>query len=179
MESDAKRWTRFAKSFPLKSKAFKRPIVISKITSLNDLRYPWAAYKKGWQILPNNLSIDEFNKALGNILLKFDESYLVHALSINNTLHPVGILTILGIAHPTPYIDWFPWASTRNKVELVLHIVKELKKQSTVAMIYASDAENNLMRLVRAYGLLHWGCTIKNYYQDGSKTNFYYTVPVK
>ena len=178
MEFATRRWTRFAKSFPLKSKRWQRPIAIQRITSIADLRFAYVAYKKGWQLIPAGLSVEQFNKALVELLRNFNEAYILSALSVNNELFPVGILSILGSTHCVPYIEWFPWASVRNKTELSIYVVRELRKKTQV-FLYATDEENNLMRLMRAYGLLHWGCNIKNYFANGDRANFYYTVPSK
>lgn len=178
MQSDyaSKRWTRFAKHVPLRSKSFKRPYDARLITSINDFKYPWAAYKRGWKVLSPNLDVTEFNRQFADLLNNFNSSYLLYALSLNNAIIPVGILSIHGIVHVVPYVEWFPWATARNKVEVVLNLIRQTKNKVQL-MIYASDAENNLMRQARAYGLLHWGCVVKNYYPDGTKANFYYSVP--
>lgn len=169
--------TRFAKAFPIKSARYtSRQVKITKIQSLDDLRYAWVAYKRGWNsIIQPGLDANEFSIYLAQVLDRFNSVYLLHALSINNALIPVGILAILGNGAAQPYIAWFPWASTRNKLETIICMIKEFK-HSIKFLFYVNTAERNLFELLRSYKLVKRGCRIPAYYANGTSATLYYTV---
>lgn len=171
--TDSRKWIKFVKRHPLRE-VLKRTVRIEQMTE-DDLKYAWAAYKKGWSFFQPGLNAQQFKEQLSAILSRMDQVYLLSALSINNALYPVGILVIVGGQRCEPHVEWFPWASKRNRLELLIRIARELRKTNKL-MVYSTEADNLAFQIIRAYGLLQFGCKIKSFFPNGDLAVFYYSV---
>ena len=93
-------------------------------------------------------------------------------------MHPVGI--VLGHILPDQrrieaHIDWFPWATPRNKFEGIAAFLRYTSKKYKILVYVESDETAFWDRLVK-YRLLCQGCKIRNHFHHGGDAMFYYTL---
>ena len=78
-----------------------------------------------------------------------------------------------------PHIEWFPWATPRNRLEAALEFLDGLRKQGKTALIttvVGGEAERFHNRICR-YGVTRFVGKIKGYF-NGDDANLYQTRPV-
>lgn len=73
-----------------------------------------------------------------------------------------------------PHIDYFPWATPRQKFEVAATFMKEAGKQYKV-FVYADAKSQSFWDRIWQYRILKKGCTINDYFAPGESAVFYYT----
>jgi hypothetical protein len=120
-----------------------------------DLRYTWAAYKKGaLEPMANpfgdtDMSAEEFKAAFADALLtRYHAEWTMLADTPKGFL-PVGLVLAFH-SHPvvefSPFmvigdIIWFPWASRRNKIESAVNFFNRMRNE--IPMIDYAHGETN------------------------------------
>lgn len=124
----------------------------------SDIKYLWAAYNKGmWDgVIEFGLSKDEFVDVVYQGLALSDAIFLI---SGKNSVGNIGVLTIKPIffgqkLYHRPHIDFFPWATDRNKLEACAESIVDLRKQ--YSLLIDCDKETNIKFVthVAKYGIL-------------------------
>lgn len=127
-----------------------------RLVEPNDLRYLWAAYKRGsLDVLgfAGNLLPDEFTRAIDERMTA--SSHMGWALLIDD--RPVGFV----FAAWSPFnhfmeivlVLWMPWASKRNIVESTISFISEIKKQADF-IGYAIPEHKRLYEVAAMHGLV-------------------------
>ena len=159
------------------NRATKRGVTIRQTNDF-DLRWLWAAYQKGvWNdVLAEGLSQADFKNTVIEILgaVEFDWVFEVRT---DKGLRPVGLVTaqsrFAGRAIK-PHVDWFPWASPRNRLECGIQFVKEIGREVKI-FLYIKEKDDKLWNRVWQYKVLKKGCKIHDCYASGEDAMMYYT----
>lgn len=85
---------------------------------------------------------------------------------------PVGVVAVGHIVQPEetpraePHVEWFPWASPRNKVETALRCILDLSKDHLV-LTNVREGEDALMRHICRYGAMRCVGHVRSFYLAG------------
>lgn len=120
-----------------------------------DNRWLWAAYQKGGLSgFPPELDLPGFLEFLAQVLTTPIQALMLEAkVDELGQVGPVGIASIRyaqGI-EAWPWVDWFPWASQRNRIECGVKLLNDLNKEKLV--LFHTDELVFVNHLAR-YGLL-------------------------
>lgn len=128
----------------------------------DDLQYAWAAYRKGAlnALSPEDLKVQEFQAAFGELITsRYDEGWTLSA-GVGGKLIPVGFA--FGFyphyrAKQSLVMDtfvWFPWASSRNKVESAVNFLA--KASVEIPMIgFVKMNDQRFVETVARHGILN------------------------
>lgn len=139
-------------------KTLARRVTIRPIGD-DDLKYLWAAYRKGTleTIFPKeNMSSGEFRGAFDTIASKFSEGWIIEADTSKGRL-PAG--AVFGkVDAVLPYmivagIVWFPWATNRNVLEGTVSFFNEMRRVMP-CMGYAVDEHKRLYEVCCMHGIM-------------------------
>lgn len=145
-----------------------------------DFAYLWAAYRKGKfrDMIGDNLGRAEFAESIVTILELFNHEWILEAPNLNvpsDGMVPVGIVVANGDRRfIEPHVDWFPWATDRNKVEAALAFLSRVSTQYKVLAFVRPEDKEFYIQMCR-YGQLTMGCKILDYYASGEDAYFFYT----
>lgn len=143
------------------------------------MRFLWAAYRMGlWHdILDAELSREGFHDKLIDILSLGDFDWIIHAPQ-DGGVRPVGIVIAQGMRDGRriePHVDWFPWATPRNKLEGIAAFLLNLSKRFKI-VVYAHERDRNFWERLKAYGLVRHGCKVWDHFDLGKHAFLYYTA---
>ena len=143
------------------SKTLKRNVSYRPIED-DDMKYVWAAYKKGalstMNVFPPDLPADEFKRAFEEYVLgNFNAAWMLIAPTDKGQL-PVGVV-FAAWAPNAPYMIvtgmcWFPWASKRNHVEAMVCFLSGVRKEFAL-MFYALKEHKRLYEVCAMHGIVH------------------------
>lgn len=161
----------------LLSKALKREPKIRPIEE-TDMKWLWASYQMGvWnELFSENMARDEFRDKLWEIVSAVDFDWILE-VQHEGGLRPVGIVFAeyrFGGHGVEPHVEWFPWATPRNKLECSIKFLKDVGKQYKV-FLYIRDEDLRLWEHVWNYRVLKKACTISDCYGSGVKATMFYT----
>lgn len=81
-----------------------------------------------------------------------------------DTVEPVGLIGAeYQYSYLQPHVEWFAWASDRNKVETIVKFLADLDEP---AMIWTRTEEAPFWRRMGHYGVLKQGCELPSLYGD-------------
>lgn len=106
------------------------------LSTANDLKYIWAAYKKGaLATLGEDFHTPDFTpKELADLLDVYMEVngvvFLTASAFSEGALKPVGLISVWSRQRiwQVNEISWFPWASARNKFECALKFFDQYRR---------------------------------------------------
>lgn len=141
------------------------------------MRWLWAAYQSGvWkEILVEGLSQQEFSETVTDMLGMVDHDWIVE-IKTDKGLRPVGLITgdnrFMGHGIE-PHVDWFPWATPRNKLECAIQFIKQTGKETKLFLYIREDLK--FWERVWRYKVLKKGCKINDCYGSGEDAVMYYS----
>lgn len=152
-----------------------------------DIRYAWAAYKKGCMTsMGAKWAGGEMDAADFATAFEVEVSTIYHgawtlmAQSRKGFL-PVGFVLAF-YSHPDPRLSpfmilgdiiWFPWATARNKIEAAVHFFNCIR--SSIPMVeYASEKNTRFFEMICQHGLMRRVGTMHIVY-PGEKTAVFET----
>ena len=123
--------------------------------SEDDLPFLWAAYRKGaFQGFPEGLAPSDFNAELVSRLKGVGEAHILTAPGTRGKHTPTGLVTTTTDGYKTwPRLVWFPWSSSRNKVECFVKWVNEARKTRKV-LFEVEPADKRFMDHMARYGIV-------------------------
>ena len=141
------------------SRPYSRPRALSRKPSFRDweegdIRYVWASY-----------SLGGFEGAFEADLsgLEFEEAFLdrvgegVGAFTLfapNKDDAPVGLMLVAGFdGNLWPHVIWFPWASPRNKIEVVLRFLNDMRRDAKL-VVAAETKDRDFFVTMCRYGVM-------------------------
>ena len=141
------------------------------------MRWMWAAYQSGmWRdVMAGNLSPQGFEERALEFIGDYADEWIVEAQG-DDGLRPVCLF----LAQPVgigiePAVQWFPWATRRNKLEAIAVFLKEISKQVKI-FIFASDEKVEFWSSMVPYGLVRRGCKVVDYFARGKNAMMFYTL---
>ena len=145
-----------------------------------DLKFLYAAYKKGvFEELQPGYDFDDFATI---IIDDFEHGEYYIGVAPNNasaehTEIPVCLFSLLrrhqGLGEP--HVIWFPWATDRNKIEIVLKFLTEMRRDMTLA-IFAREEDAPFFERMKHYGVVKHGCKVFKFWPDGGNGRFYQSI---
>ena len=136
--------------------------------------YIWAAAKRGVFDI-EDATVDEFKGELTQLLTELIErgggAYIGLARKGKKDIPICLCLIEFNHNRAYPNVFWFPEASPRNKIELSVKFLIDLKLQSLVLIPVEEQEVAHFLHLCK-YGLLRKVGTIKKYFSDGKAVLF-------
>lgn len=141
----------------------------------SDIATLWAAYQRGaWaDLLAQGLGPISFRPAIEELIALGQHEWLLEANRI-----PVGLVLARELCAGRSIeaqVDWFAWASPRQKLEGVAAFFREATKHFQVLVFSKEDSRDFWQRFCR-YRLLRNGCTVVNHHGPGEHAYFFYTA---
>lgn len=148
-------------------------------TQDSDFRYLWAAYRLGlWRdIMDDQLSQDAFYQRALEIIAFADYDWILEARQAEG-MRPVGLVlaaAMLDGRRIEPHVDWFPWATPRNKFETMALFLRDVSKRFKI-LGYIEEQDRAFWDRMRQYRLLRHGCKVIDHFSRGEHALFFYTV---
>lgn len=155
-------------------------------TGDSDARWLWAAYQMGmWrEKLPGHLSRVAFEKTFLELVLTDGVAYawMIDAPG-NDGLRPVGLILAQRVVTGEnvdqeviePFVEWFPWATPRNRMEATAAFLKYISGELKIFIFAAEDATKFWSHFLRR-GLVRRGCKVIDYFSRGEHAMLFYTV---
>lgn len=129
----------------------------------SDLKYIWAAYKKG-SLAPMGdkfsdglMSADEFKKEFEEaVITQFNAAWTIFANTRKGFI-PVGVV-FAAWAPNAPYLIvtglcWFPWASKRNVIESIVGFLNGVRKE-LMLVFYALPEHKRTYEVCAMHGVV-------------------------
>ncbi len=143
------------------------------------MAFLWAAYRMGlWDDhMPPDMSQPMFEARIIEMISVADFDWIVEARS-GDGVRPVGLIlaqAFLDGRRIEPHIDWFPWATPRNRFEGIAAYLREVGKRFKI-LIYIEEREQAFWERLKMYRLLRHGCKVIDHYGRGEHAYFFYTV---
>ena len=140
-----------------------------------DIFYAWAAYKAGAfaDVFKPDLDAKLFKAAFSELLVsRYDAAWLFSAHTTKRGMFPVGIA--LGfwphrIARPFMVLDaliWFPWASSRNKIEATVEFADKARRELPM-IAFARERDKRFMETLARHGIVRRIGTSRCVFTDG------------
>ena len=127
-----------------------------------DIKWLFAAYRKGSFDLPKGLDAKQFSVEAAKILSEMDEAYLLMSDK------PVGIVLSDVRNHlMEPHVIWFKWATPRNIYESSIHFINEIRKSYVMLFFTRKDADRSFWEATLKHGILKRVGKIEGYYENG------------
>lgn len=144
----------------------------------SDIRWLWAAYKMDtWSgRIFDGLNADAFTEDVVSIVSSADVAHVIEAPS-ERGLQPVGIVLgrVFGKGRCLePHVDWFPWATARNRMEASAHYLKHVGRQFKV-FLFIEQEHLNFWERIYEYRVLTRGCKVLDYFGPGEHAMMFYT----
>jgi hypothetical protein len=129
-----------------------------------DVRFAWAAYKKGAfsSLLKTDLPADEFDVGFQAIVTtRYHGAWTLFADTRRGNM-PVGmVLAFYPHADPAlaPFmivadIVWFPWASARNRIETAVYFFCTLRSSTPMLVCGRNDLDKRFFETICAHGVM-------------------------
>jgi len=133
----------------------------------------YAAYVKGGfaevEYLPRELEWKEFRNILGALLAEVAEVYVLFAENPGGK-NAVGVAAVRVDEHGNrwPHVSWYPWATTRNRLEASLKFLADMSKEKGHKLLISAEQKYHafFIRLCQ-YGVLRVIGKSKHYFRDG------------
>ena len=119
-----------------------------------DLRWAYAAYKLGAFGPMTNKNPEQFNQEFYERTMLHDVVFMMQSVTKKGRI-PVGI-TLGKFMGPMLFLGdttWFPWASTRNKVECATHVLDQLRRDY-VCLLFCNWSDKAFYENIAKYGVL-------------------------
>lgn len=163
-----------------KFRRIRRQFIDVRETQAEDLKFAWAAYRKGAleelnPIFGSDMGLEDFKIALPELLLSYGNTLWTLVAPVpGREAMPVGMVTgfVKGrVIHDTHFV-WFPWASPRVKLETAKEFLERSRKEFFVMGYPSEDFEKFFDALVDM-GTLKRGCRFHGLL-PGKAVIFYY-----
>lgn len=143
------------------------------------MRYLWAAYQLGaWRDLMDvNLSQDVFTDRMLEVIGSASYDWILEARGEEGN-RPVGLILGTSLASGRaiePFVQWFPWATTRNQMEGTAAFLREVSRRFKV-FVFAEEASSDFWARFIHYGLIRRGCKVIDHFARGEHAMMFYTV---
>jgi hypothetical protein len=150
-----------------------------RLTDADDMKYLYAAWRKGAKPLDviQAETPEEFTEAFADHAAKrYQIAYTMLATPPGKDNMPVGV--VFGIKpfydQPVMWIGdflWFPWASTRNKLEAAVHFFNQMRKECTIIGFCEPVAIPFFEHICR-YGVMRRAGTVFDLFEEGARAIF-------
>lgn len=110
--------------------------------------------------MERELSVSEFQNQLLDRLEGFQGAFVFSGE------RPLGLVVTVESEHRIePHVEWFPWASPRNKIEHGVNLINILKEKGLVLVIARMETKDFLVHVAK-HGVLRRVGTIHGYFPE-------------
>lgn len=146
-----------------------------------DMAWLWAAYQMGGykEILPTGLGDDAFTDTVLDLIEQMDMAWIIDAPNAKG-MQPVGLVLgrfFSGGRALEPHVDWFPWATARNKLEGAAQFLRQVSRQYKI-FLFIREEELPFYERVCKYRVMTRGCKINDHFAPGRWAMMFYTVGI-
>lgn len=120
----------------------------------DDLKWVYAAYRLGAFGPMTNKNPEQFNQDFYEQTMLHDVVFMMQSVTKKGRI-PVGI-TLGKFMGPILFLGdttWFPWSSSRNRMECATHVLNELRKEY-ICMLFCSWSEKDFYTNIAKHGIL-------------------------
>lgn len=167
-----------------RSRTLKRGCSFEPVNA-DHFRWLWAAYGTGSfpedGRFPPGLTATEFRDEAALMLRELIQDGNDAFVLMNQGGKPVGLVTVWAkhLKHEQPqffpHVNWFTWATPRNKLECALDFLIEMKKEAFGILIIEPENWRFFGHLCK-YGVLRRVGTFRGYWADGRDAAVFETV---
>lgn len=151
-----------------------------RLTDPDDMKYLYAAWRKGAKPLDaieaeNNP--EAFMEAFtAHAAARYHVAYTLIATPPGRDTMPVGIVFGIKPFYQQPVIwigdfIWFPWASSRNKLETAVHFLNQMRKEWTI-IGFAEPGVIPFFEHICRYGVSRRAGTLFDLFEEGPRGVF-------
>lgn len=157
-----------SKPLPRLSRTLKRKPSIRLITK-DDFKYIWASYRLSQK---DHEGLDKFKLALDSYLSSRDIIWILESVTSKGRI-PVGYLSgeFVGPMLHLDEVQWFNWASKRNKVECSVAGLNEIRK-TYVALFLSPMKDKEFFVHIARHGIIRRVGTINDVFVDAPAALF-------
>jgi hypothetical protein len=163
------------------SRALHRKAGFRTIRADDVRQWLYAAYRMGGFELPEGFSYEEFEVAFYEWSVTAHEVYMLEAplqdsqSARNGAVLPVGLVKAEISDHRMEaHAIWFPWSTTRNKIEATLAFLDSMRTRYLVLVLAKKEARRFFEQVMR-YGILKRVGWIDDWYEQGEAVMAYHT----
>lgn len=141
------------------------------------MRWLWASYQMGaWADGINaNLSQAAFAEKMIELIGMAAHDWMLEARN-EGGMRPVGIILASNFGRGIePFVQWFPWATPRNKIETTAMFLREVSSRFKI-FVCAEESALKFWGAFTSYGLIRRGCKVLDYFSKGEHAMMFYTV---
>ena len=143
----------------------------------DDMRWVWAAYRKGGlaSIAPDGLTQQDLKQWMADHVSRTSETLALFARMPGDREGVVGLAPVYANGvRAEPHFLWFPWASTRNRLESAVNLLDHLRRTHT-ALLWTHPSDRDFWVRLCQYGVLNKGCRIPALFDESRDAMLYYT----
>ena len=139
------------------------------------MSFLYAAYELGaWaDLLPRGLGPTSFRPAIEDLIGSTHLDWI-----IESKMTPIGLVLAREICAGRAIeaqVDWFDWATPRQKMEGIAAFFREATKHFQV-LVFCTEADQRFWLRFCRYRLLRNGCKVLNHFGPGEHAYFFYTA---
>ena len=143
-----------------------------------DMAILWGAYKTGSFPLEEDMSQQEFAETIKSLLKGYNIGWMIEDRTAKFSNGTGSIALVLGVEdgfEVEPEFYFFSWASTRNKLRVVVQFLHMMRysKDFGVITIKALDEDKKFMNRIERYGVLKFLATMPKGDPTGNKHIYY------
>lgn len=143
------------------------------------MRWLWAAYQMGtWrELMDEELSQRAFTERMKELIADVDQDWILEARGESGN-RPVGLVLATSLASGRsiePFVQWFPWATTRNQMEGTAAFLREVSKRFKI-FVFAEEKSGDFWQKFIHYGMIRRGCKVMDHFSRGEHAMMYYTA---
>ena len=109
---------------------------------------------------------DEFREAAWSVLANLDSAHLMWR---NGRARGIVGATLDRWERSEPHVDWFPWASSRDKLECALTYI-QVRRQVEKLILYCRMNDVNFFKRLGMYGVIRRVGTHHSFHEPGDQT---------
>ena len=150
-----------------------------RLTDADDVKYIYAAWRLGQDVLKviEAKDSEDFTERFAeHVAARYQVAYTLVASPPGKDVMPVGV--VFGIK---PFYGfnvlwigdfiWFPWASSRNKLEAAVHFFNQMRKDHTI-LGFSQPNEIPFFAHICRYGVLRRAGTLFDLFEEGPRAIF-------
>ena len=128
------------------------------------------------ELMDDGLSREGFYETMKDVISFADYDWVLHAWG-NEGNRPVGLALARSFGAGRaiePHIDWFPWATSRNKVEIVAAFIKQIGRSFKI-FIFSPEETAHFWAWFAKRRMLMKGGQVIDFFSVGEHARLFYT----
>lgn len=134
----------------------------------------WLSYKMGgFPELAEDIKEPNFVDEIAPLIDRYDDAVIGLAKNPKkDEIIPVCLFTVEFAGWVSPHVRWFPWATSRNKIEVTIRfLMKTVENYTTV--VHCNDTDRPFFAHLCKYGIMRPVGHVDGFFEDGGKIMMY------